>query len=76
MTGPEHYLAAQGWLKDSSQPLGSERRAQQLAVAQVHATLALAAATAMAGYDATGLSTPDFAAWDGVCGVQPEATDA
>ncbi len=70
MTGPEHFKAAEDWLRETSQPLGSERRAQQLQVAQIHATLALAAATAMAAQNDGGrMARVDFDAWDKVCGV-------
>lgn len=48
MTGPEHYREAErrllmAWEEDSTQ----ERSTQLVAEAQVHATLALAAATAV-----------------------------
>lgn len=71
MTGPEHYRAAIEML-DS---VGEEQRLGKLvtmsdaiAAAQVHATLALAAATALARVD-------EPAAWFRVCGEQV-ATDA
>ena len=44
MTGPEHYLEAEDLLKEVD-GLGNDT-ANHLALAQVHATLALAAATA------------------------------
>lgn len=51
-----------------------------VAAAQVHATLALAAATALAGRGEdmgsgphhAGLHALDFQAWDDVCGVEGE----
>jgi GMP synthase PP-ATPase subunit len=43
MTGPDHYREAERILKE----LGTEQK--HLLVAQVHATLALAAATAISG---------------------------
>lgn len=49
MTGPEHYKHAEqllDWAGDSE--LGSHEERYQLAAAQVHATLALAAASANA----------------------------
>ncbi|HJQ48289.1 MAG TPA: hypothetical protein VJ870_18500 [Amycolatopsis sp.] len=58
MTGPEHYRKAEALLaKGSEDP--TERGASRLAAAEVHATLALAAATAL-GAD---LEMPDFGAW-------------
>lgn len=51
MTGPEHFRAAEKYLATaaSMDPMWSddEHRASQLAAAQAHATLALAAATAL-----------------------------
>ncbi|GAA4890809.1 hypothetical protein [Saccharopolyspora cebuensis] len=47
MNGPDHYTAAEEYL-DAAEDAVSEQRADQLiATAQVHATLALAAATAL-----------------------------
>lgn len=45
MTGPEHYLRAETLLREAQTEL-EEFKANTLAMAQVHATLALAAATA------------------------------
>ncbi len=42
-----------------------------LRAAQVHATLAQAAATALAAYGSGGMHSDDFRAWDRVCGVNP-----
>ena len=53
MTGPEHYAEAEKLLADPNygEPRGI-RRSETVATAQVHATLALAAATALgAGLD-------------------------
>lgn len=59
MNGPQHYALSEELLRGSYVPLGVRRpdepayggrpSAQEVAVAQVHATLALAAATADAG---------------------------
>jgi hypothetical protein len=49
MTGPEHYAAAERCLEGGYE--------MDMAAAQVHATLALAAATA------TNLSLADYQAW-------------
>lgn len=52
MTGPEHYREAERLLVHTEQSIvdqfgeGAEAARQQLAMAQAHATLALAAATA------------------------------
>lgn len=48
MTGPEHYKAAERLLAESDNFLPEDQQGcVYLAAAQVHATLALAAATAM-----------------------------
>lgn len=62
MTGPEHYHAAEKCMElvddDSSQSLAL------LAEAQVHATLALAAATALnSPHPEGGFTIPDHDAW-------------
>lgn len=46
MTGPEHYALA-GTLVRAADGMDVEHAQAQIAVAQVHATLALAAATAL-----------------------------
>jgi len=49
MTGPEHYKVAQSFLADATNfDYDSPLLPSRLATAQVHATLALAAATAAA----------------------------
>ena len=54
MTGPEHYREAERLLGDASRADGIivMPNPQALAAAQVHATLALAAATAVNDFDA------------------------
>ena len=47
MTGPEHYREAERLLIDAAGEFITEVGAAMAAVAQVHATLALAAATAL-----------------------------
>ena len=50
MTGPEHYREAEQLIKQANKIMDGfpgEQYAQTVATAQVHATLALAAATAM-----------------------------
>jgi hypothetical protein len=47
MTGPEHYREAQAYIQASKiKNISHETRQESLAIAQVHASLALAAATA------------------------------
>lgn len=74
MTGPEHYADAERLIRQS-RGQDDEVAAVTLAEAQVHATLALAAATAMgAGRADTAngaMDAVDFRAWDEVAGVQP-----
>jgi hypothetical protein len=81
VTGPEHYREAErfaaeadtypdadlGWKGNLD---GEERiryRMADLAAAQVHATLALAAATALTG-DPDGLPAADWVAWGTAAG--------
>jgi len=62
MTGPEHYQAAERLLDMTSQ-VPDWDAAHMVAGAQVHATLALAAATGLARYNETGLPQEDRLAW-------------
>jgi len=76
MTGPEHYREAEelakradewpdadyGWKAALSTEERIARRAGDLAAAQVHATLALAAATALNDGE-NGMQHPDWADW-------------
>ncbi|MET9228104.1 hypothetical protein [Lentzea sp. NPDC003310] len=84
MNGPEHYAAAEQFLAaataDDVEP-GGAVQTSNLAVAQVHATLALAAATAMAGANITArgsvlaaLPSADLTAWRDVAGVTSETS--
>ena len=68
-TGPEHYLAAERALKVAHDvEVGGDDAPFNLLAAQVHATLALAAAT---GLQVSPIdSEPDFEAWDRVAGVR------
>jgi hypothetical protein len=47
MTGPEHYCESERLLKVAAKSPSGEQRVDCLAAAQVHATLALAASTAI-----------------------------
>ena len=71
MTGPEHYKIAENLLNrvasDDTRRLSHESRVELAARAQVHATLAVAAATATSGR----MVQKNSVAWDNA--VQPEA---
>ena len=67
MNGPEHYRAAELLLAEAGQQAG-EASARSIATAQVHATLALAAATAV------GMAGPDLQAWADVAATKPSAS--
>lgn len=76
MTGPEHYTRSEQLLREvrDGHQEGTDVAAI-LAAAQVHATLVLAAATAMhATVDGTelGVSEAEFQAWYDVAGVKPQ----
>jgi len=64
MTGPEHYRAAELLLAEAAERAG-EASARSIVTAQVHAILALAAATALHGvtdhhwFEATGAQNTD-----------------
>lgn len=89
-TGPEHYLEAErmraeasewmdadlGWKANLTARERIDLRIADLADAQVHATLALAAATAMAARQEPGMHDLDFEAWDHVAGVQEDDATA
>lgn len=72
-TGPEHYRVAERTLDEVVSGVYPED--QQItwapAKAQVHATLALAAATALAASD--GMPCVDYNAWDTAVGIQTAA---
>ena len=72
MTGAEHYAAAEALLEEAAGNSDSHK----VALAQVHATLALAAATAMAsrlveteeGDEIAAMDPTDQEHWDNVAG--------
>jgi hypothetical protein len=76
MTGPEHYLEAERLITEGVYDEDGEEELfeRDIALAQVHATLALAAATAMGSASSAGMLAVDFEAWDRVCGVQSPCT--
>jgi hypothetical protein len=78
MNGPEHFVAAERFLEAAvNVAQGGPEAIHHLAIAQVHATLAFAAATAMAGMidsapgldTVTALPTADALAWRAAAGV-------
>jgi hypothetical protein len=72
MTGPEHYAEAERLLTLADRHTRGVTYAEEwtltLTAAQVHATLALAAATAV------GTAGPDLHAWAGVAATKPRAS--
>ncbi|MDH6610243.1 hypothetical protein M2164_005878 [Streptomyces sp. SAI-208] len=77
MTGPEHYQEAERLLAESAVD-GAEGtyfvRPENLAAAQAHATLALAAATALSAPvedDLAGFTVEDRDAWFKAAGEKP-----
>jgi hypothetical protein len=76
MTGPDHYREAERLIAEQAKVTRLHddtcpEADRMLAEAQVHATLALAAATALNDNDG-GMPSVDFKAWDDVAGVKPE----
>ncbi|MFE9927414.1 hypothetical protein [Streptomyces sp. NPDC005533] len=66
MTGPEHYLQAEELLQEAlSKTSGSDLERYYVTAAQVHATLALAAATAFAPHR-LGVNRAEWKAWQTV----------
>ncbi|MFM9566156.1 hypothetical protein [Streptomyces turgidiscabies] len=78
MTGPEHYRRAQDLLSTVTSEEGRVRRENGdevvIAVAQVHATLALAAATALTTMT-TRASTRTIRQWHTTAGSGPTPED-
>ena len=76
MTGPEHYRLAERLLEDADEHAhGGDTEMETLTIshAQVHATLAVAAATALTGYGQ--LPTYDGDAWmNAAASVRPSQT--
>ena len=64
MTGPEHYRQAEQLLGARRSEESAAEAASRLAEAQIHAMLALAAATALTGED-------DYRAWQETASVRP-----
>jgi hypothetical protein len=78
VTGPVHYREAERLVTDialDDKTYDVEVRDRAVARAQVHATLALAAATAMRGRHDGAMDQLDFEAWDEACGAQEDELD-
>jgi len=78
VTGPEHYEEAERCLLGDSCEYGCphsgcEHEMRMIARAQAHATLALAAATAL--HDASDVATRDWSAWYRAAGTKPHKDD-
>ena len=77
MTGAEHYREAEQLIRPHPYPADSRilvvPAPDVLALAQVHATLALAAATALAQPDAPSWADKTWAAWSAAAGEAQKA---
>lgn len=70
MNGPEHYREAEAHLASAAQNfLRGEDTSSALAAAQVHATLALTAATALIDETPRSDSFDTYRAWQDVAGT-------
>ena len=80
-TGPEHYQAAERHIAEAKNLAGSSfgmpiaRTTALLDAAQVHATLALAAATAL-GDTEDGMPIADYEAWRKAAATPTGSSDA
>jgi hypothetical protein len=72
MNRPEHYRAAEYLLSRSTDTPDTDEAAFLVASAAVHATLALAAATAIPAATAGEMAGDDCDAWEGVA-MTPKA---
>ncbi|RSD20114.1 hypothetical protein [Amycolatopsis eburnea] len=72
-TGPEHYATANFLINqvenDGNVTLSHEHRMERIGLAQVHATLALAAATALGARMNNGASPADGEDWAAITNV-------
>jgi len=76
-SGADHYVLAEeliGCAKSDGGSMTPEGRADIIALAQVHATLANAAANALSAYGVMPLA--DYRAWRAVCSEPEEAAMA
>jgi hypothetical protein len=75
MTGPEHYLTAERLLSAARGPQGkADEEWATLLAAQVHATLALAAAAALNDSN-QGMPVRDYGIWHVTAGVKGPRED-
>jgi hypothetical protein len=72
VTGPHHYRTAEELLAKAIEVKAADIHVPDriVALAQVHATLALAAATALNDAE-RGLTVSDWTDWQDTCGVTP-----
>lgn len=61
MNGPEHYVLAEDWLRETKEASTTEEADACLRHAQVHATLALVAATALGSMN--DMPAPEYNQW-------------
>lgn len=79
MTGPEHYQYAESLVEDARMETdGGPEQTAMLARAQVHATLALAAATALMPFAAvdSGSDDSDLIGWSKTAGASHARLEA
>lgn len=71
MTGPEHYRESERLLKVATTSPSGQQRVDCIAASHVHATLALAAATALSdpARSAPRATVPEWDAWQKAAGV-------
>jgi len=75
MTGPEHFKVTEGLLSQATEvEPDSDVERYCLTAAKVHATLALAAATALGAFGSMPLA--EYQAWADVCGELEAAAGA
>lgn len=75
-TGPEHYREAERLVAVAVRHITETPQDMRIsevsaAAAQVHATLALTAATALAGFSSDGMSLADAKEWDKAASFTP-----
>jgi len=74
-SGPEHYREAERLITDANHAGPDDlAHARAIAAADVHAALALAAATALSAYGT--MPVAEYQAWRDVCGEAEEAAMA
>ena len=78
MTGPEHYIEAERLLEEANDvaDYGVNAVVAHIGLAQAHATLAHAAATALGSDLASGMPEQDREAWRRAASAAPERTSS